>query len=359
MLGNHRLAFSGEVNGRLSEARVYSAYTNLSRRMQYAVGAYQSPYYFPEVGSLRPVDQGVWEEIYPITRIIERQVFGIGIYPFDRFTRTEFGARLSNVDRSSMFIGRLINEFTGAATPFQILAEVHQPSINYVQPYAAFVSDNVLWGFTGPIMGRRYRFQVEPIIGTYKWMDYLVDYRRYDPILFNFLTLSTRVLASVSDGRDADTLRKYIGYPELLRGYDREEFALNEIRACAFNAPGNNDPRYYRCSPLVGSRIAIANVEVRFPLLRRVDIGLLPLSLPPIEGLVFYDVGLTWFEGQNLRWSRPADFDPAFQRHALRSYGFGVRLNLFNFALLRWDYAIPLDDPRRDRYWRFSLGPCF
>jgi hypothetical protein len=359
MLGNHRLAFSGEVNGRLSEARVYSAYTNLSRRMQYAVGAYQSPYYFPEVGSLRPVDQGVWEEIYPITRIIERQVFGIGIYPFDRFTRTEFGARLSNVDRSSMFIGRLINEFTGAATPFQILAEVHQPSINYVQPYAAFVSDNVLWGFTGPIMGRRYRFQVEPIIGTYKWMDYLVDYRRYDPILFNFLTLSTRVLASVSDGRDADTLRKYIGYPELLRGYDREEFALNEIRACAFNAPGNNDPRYYRCSPLVGSRIAIANVEVRFPLLRRVDIGLLPLSLPPIEGLVFYDVGLTWFEGQNLRWSRPADFDPAFQRHALRSYGFGVRLNLFNFALLRWDYAIPLDDPRRDRYWRFSLGPSF
>jgi hypothetical protein len=355
MLGNHRLAFSGEVNGRLSEARVYSAYTNLSRRLQYAVGAYQSPYYFPEVGALQPVGDGVWEEIYPITRIIERQVFGIGIYPFDRFTRAEFGARLSNVDRSSLFIGRLLNENTGAATPFQILDEVHQPSINYMQPYAAFVSDNVLWGFTGPIMGRRYRFQVEPILGTYKWMDYLADYRRYDPILFNFLTLSTRFLASVSDGRDADTLRKYIGYPELLRGYDREEFALNEIRQCGLN----DDPKYYRCSPLVGSRIAVANFEVRFPLLRRVDIGLLPISLPPIEGLVFYDVGVTWFEGQKLHWSRPTDFDPAFQRHALRSYGFGVRLNLFNFALLRWDYAIPLDDPRRDSYWRFSLGPSF
>jgi hypothetical protein len=355
MLGNHRLAFSGEVNGRLSEARVYGAYTNLSRRMQYAVGAYQSPYYFPEVGALTPLGNGIWQEVYPITRIIERQVFGIGIYPFDRFTRTEFGARLSNVDRSSLFIGRHLDENTGIAEPFQILDEVHQPSINYVQPYAAFVSDNVLWGFTGPIMGRRYRFQVEPIIGTYKWMDYLVDYRRYDPILFNFLTLSTRVLTSVSAGRDADTLRKYIGYPELLRGYDREEFALDEMRGCGLN----EDPKYYRCSPLVGSRIAVANVEVRFPLLRRVDIGLLPLSLPPIEGLVFYDVGVTWFEGQKLHWSRPSGFDPAFQRHALRSYGFGVRLNLFNFALLRWDYAIPLDDPRRDSYWRFSLGPSF
>ena len=355
MLGNHRLAFSGEVNGRLSEARVYSAYTNLSRRLQYAVGAYQSPYYFPEVGALIEREPGLFEEVYPITRIIERQVFGIGIYPFDRFTRAEFGARLSNVDRSSLFIGRFINANTGTATPFQILDEVHQPSINYMQPYAAFVSDNVLWGFTGPIMGRRYRFQVEPIIGTYKWMDYLVDYRRYDPILFNFLTLSTRLLASVSDGRDADTLRKYVGYPELLRGYDREEFALNEIRRCGLS----EQPQYYRCSPLVGSRLAVANVELRFPLFRRVDIGLLPLSLPPIEGLVFYDVGVTWFEGQTLRWSRPADFDPAFERHALRSYGFGVRLNLFNFALLRWDYSIPLDDPRRDRYWRFSLGPSF
>ena len=66
-----------------------------------------------------------------------------------------------------------------------------------------------------------------------------------------------------------------------------------------------------------------------------------------------------WFEGQKLHWSRPSDFDPAFQRHALRSYGFGVRVNLFNFALLRWDYAIPLDDPHGDSYWRFSLGPSF
>ena len=102
----------------------------------------------------------------------------------------------------------------------------------------------------------------------------------------------------------------------------------------------------------------MANVEVRFPLLRRVDIGLLPLSLPPIEGLVFYDVGVTWFEGQNLHWSRPSDFDPAFQRHALRSYGFGVRVNLFNFALLRWDYAIPLD-AERDPNVTFSLGASY
>ena len=47
-------------------------------------------------------------------------------------------------------------------------------------------------------------------------------------------------------------------------------------------------------------------------------------------------------------------------RHLLRSYGAGVRVNLFNFALLRWDYAIPLDGPwKGDGYWRFSIAPSF
>jgi hypothetical protein len=33
-------------------------------------------------------------------------------------------------------------------------------------------------------------------------------------------------------------------------------------------------------------------------------------------------------------------------------------VNLFNFALARWDYAIPLDIDRKG-FWTFSLGPSF
>ena len=32
--------------------------------------------------------------------------------------------------------------------------------------------------------------------------------------------------------------------------------------------------------------------------------------------------------------------------YPLRSYGFGLRLNLFNYAILRWDYAVPVDQER-------------
>jgi hypothetical protein len=43
----------------------------------------------------------------------------------------------------------------------------------------------------------------------------------------------------------------------------------------------------------------------------------------------------------------------------LRSYGFGLRLNLFGIALLRWDYSIPLDSSNRTGYWFWTLGPSF
>jgi hypothetical protein len=34
-------------------------------------------------------------------------------------------------------------------------------------------------------------------------------------------------------------------------------------------------------------------------------------------------------------------------------------VNLFNYAILRWDYAIPLDAPGHHRFWTWSLWPSF
>ena len=110
---------------------------------------------------------------------------------------------------------------------------------------------------------------------------------------------------------------------------------------------------------LIGSRIAVANAELRFPLLRRVDLGILPISLPPVDGLFFYDAGVAWSGGQQVSLTAPQNYDFTKQRFALRSYGYGVRVNLFNFAILRWDYAWPRDGFSRKPYWVFSIGPNF
>jgi hypothetical protein len=89
--------------------------------------------------------------------------------------------------------------------------------------------------------------------------------------------------------------------------------------------------------------VAIAQAEVRFPVIRNLNLGLLPISLPPVDGLVFFDAGIAWSRGQSTSFTQPDNYDDTIQRYVLRSYGAGIRLNLFGFALLRWDYAIPLD----------------
>jgi outer membrane protein assembly factor BamA len=112
--------------------------------------------------------------------------------------------------------------------------------------------------------------------------------------------------------------------------------------------------------------VAFANAEVRFPLLRRLDLGVLPIALPPIDALVFYDVGIAWTgqsrDGsptQRVSWSRPDNYDLTRQRYPRRSYGYGVRFNLFGFAILRWDYAFPLDGPSRKPFGSWFFGPSF
>ncbi len=350
LLGNNRMAFSAEVNGRISEARVFAGYTHLARRLQYMVGFFQEPFYFAQAGFLDEPD-GLISENIVISRYVQREAFGVAMYPFNRFSRVEFGGRLTSVARTEQVIKRLINPNTGASTGYFIDNVDRSPSISYMQPYGAYVSDNTLWGINGPIMGRRFRFQVEPTFGRYQWMEYMADYRRYDPIIFNTLTIASRAMASISMGRDADSLRKYIGYSSIIRGYEgRSLFSPN----CQISTGTD----LARCSQVLGSRVAVANVELRFPLLRRADLGGI-ISLPPIEGLVFYDAGVAWFSGQDVSFTRKPVSNPINERALLTSHGFGVRVNLYGFAVLRWDYAIPHAAVERRGFWRFSFGPNF
>jgi hypothetical protein len=359
LLGNNRLAFAGQMNGRLSEAWLYAGYTNLARRVQFTTGVSQQPIWFLQGLNYGPYPgvPGAVIESTQLARYVVRQAFGIGIYPLNRFTRLEFGAQMNNVERSIAWIRRGIELNTGQSTQFVFDSITNRSALNYFAPYGAYVSDNTLFGYTGPISGRRYRFQVEPTLGNLQWVDYQADYRRYFPILFNFLTFAARVQSSIAVGRNEEDFPKYIGRPEFVRGYDREQINGGQ---CGVGIGGAGDqPSICSANELIGSRVAFANAELRFPLVRRFDLGLLPISLPPVDGLFFYDAGVAWNGGQSVYWSAPDNYDVSRQRRVIRSYGFGIRLNLFGFALVRWDYAKPLDRPGQKAYWQWTLGPSF
>ena len=362
LLGNSHLALSGQVNGRFSDAQIYAGYTQLGRRLQYNASAFQTPFYFATSREYTPdPTTGFTQEQQGIARLLIRQAGGTALYPLNRFTRVEFGALFNNVDRAILNVRRLGQTQGGfflPATGFTTDGDFRSlPSFNYVQPFFAFVSDNTLSGLTAsPLIGRRMRFDIAPSVGTFRIVEYTADYRRYDPILFNFLTVATRFQSSLTIGRDEGTFQKYIGNPQYIRGYDRQNFGSI---GCSNNIFGGSN---FGCSrtELLGSRVALANAELRFPVVRRLDLGLLPISLPPVEGLVFYDAGVAWSRDQSLTLRRaPDSYDADTERYLLTSYGAGIRVNLFGFAIVRWDYAIPLDTPDRKGFWTWSVGPSF
>lgn len=353
MLGNNHIAVAGEVNGRMSEARAFLGYTNIAHRWQFSTALSQAPYYFLSSDSLANTGvAGSSLENQQITTYVARQAFGVTAYPLDRFTRVEIGAGFNNIDRSRLFVTRNVIGGT-TASGYSVDSTVRDPSLNYVDGQIALVSDNTLFGYTGPVMGRRFRVQFTPVTGAYQWKQYLVDYRRYDPIIFNYLTLATRFYSDLSIGKDEEAFPKYIARPDFVRGYDRNSTFYLSCPVIGAN-PSN-------CSAvqLLGSRVMVANVEARFPLIRRLELGFLPVDLPPLDGLLFYDAGLAWSRGQRVYGFRPDDYDVHSQRYPLRSYGAGLRLNLFNYAILRWDYAIPVDQTGHKGIWTWSLWPSF
>ncbi|MEK7240188.1 MAG: hypothetical protein AAB224_06340 [Gemmatimonadota bacterium] len=356
LVGNRRLALAGGINGRVEEAQVFAAYTSLARRFQYTTGFQQQPTFFLLNSTQTAVGgsggtQAIQEQA--LARYIQRSAFLAGLYPLNRFKRFEYGLSLNNIDRSLMFISYGVDYNYGYTTNVYLDSIVHLSSLNFAAPYAAFVHDNTINGLTGPIFGQRYRFELEHAAGNLSWTNYNTDYRRYDALLFSYLTLATRVQTAISAGSGENQFPKYIGRADIIRGYDRENYYSSVCQSVTSGTAACS------ATQLLGSRVAFANVELRFPVVRSFGWLGRAITLIPVDGLVFYDAGMAWSKGQKVSISRPASYDWQTQRYPLRSYGYGFRVNLFNFAILRIDKSYPLDGAQTKGYWYWTLGPSF
>jgi len=88
-------------------------------------------------------------------------------------------------------------------------------------------------------------------------------------------------------------------------------------------------------------------------------LGFLPVGFPPIEGALFYDVGIAWDDSSTVKWSRKSTEDPVLVRTPLRSWGASIRANVFGLLILRFDYTKPTNRQLKHSYWTISLGPTF
>jgi Tol biopolymer transport system component len=354
ILGNHQLVFAGYVNGRISEAQILAAYANLSRRVNWAAGISQDPYYFLEPSDIEPGDQ-IGENVFVtnIRRLVVRSAFGSAYYPISRFQRIEAGMRFANVDDAILKIKEPYNPATGFATEEPFLETDNLPGVTYLQPSAALVFDNSLFGYVGPFYGRRYRFEFAQTLGGWDFSQVTADYRRYDRIL-GPIVLATRALYFGRIGPDAREFRIYAGSTDLIRGNTSGSYRRNE---CLNTSDPDAETGCVELDRLVGTQIGIGTVELRFPILNP-SFGT-PAGIPPLEGAIFYDIGIAWDGASTLKWRRDAGDDPIRVRTPLKTLGVSVRTNLFGFAVARLDYSIPQNRSAVKGLWTFSLGPTF
>ncbi|HET9275860.1 MAG TPA: BamA/TamA family outer membrane protein, partial [Gemmatimonadales bacterium] len=355
MLGNHRLGFAASLNGRLPETFFLAQYVNLARRLNWGVGLTQEPYFFYEgSGVVAGPRQGEATYITSIRRIVQRQASVLGWYPFSRFQRMEFGLGLVNVDDDRQELLEFFDPVTGAITAEPQLVTTSLQSANFVSPTLAFVHDNTIFGSVGPWVGRRARFEAAPRFGSWQFTTLTGDYRRYDrlvgPVVF-----ATRLYYYGHHGRDEARFRFYGGSPEILRGYTSGSFGRNE---CLTVFDPNTFTGCAEADQLVGTRLGVFNAELRFPLLYA-SLGFLPPGFPVIEGALFFDAGMVWEGGVDVKLKRDPGDNILSVRSPLKSYGVGVRANVLNLLILRLDYARPLDRSGLKHLWTLSLGPTF
>ena len=359
MLGNHTLAFAGSVNGRLAEAQVLAAYLNQSHRLNWLAGASQTPYYFYLPAPVDTTGASPYDYIQTarIERFIVRDVFAAGYYPLNRFTRVELGGHFANIDQAILEWDYGCVRNVGCEGPISDSRTQDLGSVSYYGPQVALVHDNTLFGWVGPFAGARSRLQISPSFGNWQFTEGLADVRRY--FFARPFTFAFRGLVYGRRGRDADLFPQFLGSTELIRGYTAGSLLNNECITAPSTSPGPTGCP--ALDQLIGSSIGVFNAELRFPLTRSVVLGFLPVGLPPIEGALFYDAGLAWNNGSQvrLRQSACSNPDPEVCRVPVKSWGGSIRMNFLGFVVLRFDYTKPLDRPHNSPYWTVSLGPTF
>ena len=359
LLDNHTLSTSLQVGStfgprfvdRLQNGAASIAYQDLTGRWTRGVVVQQVPHL---AGAFRSVSETV--NGLPVTvkekiefRQIYRGLFAVASYPFDTSRRLELSAgyqhltfdQESQVQSSTSPVGSLV----GVASPLVV------PSagpLHLVQGTVAFVSDHSVFGATSPVEGQRYRLQVTAVGGTVGYEDILADYRRYIRPA-PWYTIAFRVMEDGRYGSGAEDPRLLplsVGYRNVVRGYDLSSFSANDCQPTATQPCPAIDQ-------LLGSRIAAANVELRFPLQRSFGFGSQYFRSLPTELAVFADAGYAWHDDAN----RPPFL--VGPRSPVTSVGVAVRVNLFGFAVGEMDLVRPLQRPHAGWIFAFGLSPGF
>lgn len=360
MLGDRALGVAAQVAGSVADVGGKMVYVNRRHRWNWAASMEQWPY---RSGFVSLSQDSVAGQVR-LTETIERQTNRGGYlttsYPFSATRRLELtgGARalsFSKDIRTNVYL-----QETRQLVERQQTRDTLAPTLYLGEGSVAVVGDSSFYGATSPIYGSRSRLQVGHSRGSLQYTSALADWRRYYmPV--RPVTVAFRVMHFGRYGRNAERPRDclrfdveierpaecvnglpdlYLGYPELVHGYGFDSFSAAE---CLRGSEGLDCSSFDR---LIGSRMLVANAEVRAPVVGLFT-GELEYGRIPVEVAAFFDAGLAWTKDD-----QPAAFGGT--RRPVRSVGGAARVNVFGLLTVEVAASRPLD--RLDRSWRWQIG---
>ncbi len=349
--GENQLFAVVAIDGEIYDFGAQVGYLNQERRINWGGIVSHIPYPYAYMRGItdtleindEPVE--VYNLQYIIQRIFEDQVSVFAYYPFSISRRIEVGGtlawyyyRMDAINNYYLLDGRKIDEDR---------ERLDAPDgFNLQRINIAFVEDNSYFGMASPWAGWRYRAGVERIFGEADMYSITLDYRRY----FNIrpFTFAFRATHYGRYGREPEELfyPQYLGYMGYVRGYDYNSmYRLQETMPL----PDNFEFQDF-FNQLLGSRVILSGLEVRFPFTGPERIALISSRIFFTELNLFLDAGVAWNSYNRLTLNPDKITEQKIEvnereeyknRFPVFSTGASVRINLFGALILEPFIAFP------------------
>ncbi|MDM7913791.1 MAG: peptidase S9 [Candidatus Eisenbacteria bacterium] len=352
MLANRELSLYVQANGGVRDIGGQVIYQNNRSRWTWGAAAGHIPYRVTTTAAYQdtvrvngqPQQGVVFEE--QNQRQYEEMLQLNASYPFSQTQRFEIGTGYSRITFSNQL--HVVETVSGFQVRDRTQDLPSRDAMNLFQGYAALVEDRSFFGFTSPVAGTRWRLEVAPTFGSLQYESVLADYRHYfflRPITFAVRGLHFGRYGGNAESDDLSPL--FLGTETLVRGYSSGSFDASEC----------GDPTGGTCGPfdrLIGSRIAVGNLELRVPLLGDEQLRLLTFPYLPTEIVAFADGGVAWSSSETpkLRFDRTTN-----ERVPVFSAGGSARLNVLGALVVELYAAHPFQRPEKNWEFGFLLSP--
>ena len=339
MMGDHQIVFQTDLLIDLKNSDYGLSYLYLPGRIDWGFTAFHNARFL----DLNP-EGSLFDTLYRFS------TWGVGAmasYPIDRFNRIDFSLMWLNLSRDNL---------DDASSPSQ-----HR---SLIMPFISYVNDNSIWqgGWFGPNNGSRFNFT---FYGTPKLSNdgldmqtFTADYRSYSKWAKEFIFVY-RLSGGISTGSNKQNFllggtEGWINYhlaTSEIPIYNVEDFAfLTQVLPV----------RGYDYAQQIGTRFAVTNMEFRFPLLKYLIFGAVPVGFANILGAAFVDMGSAWSDDHSWRaFVKDPNDGSIVTNDLLIGTGVGTRIFLYGLPIrfdIAWRFRVgSFSEP----YYYFAIGPDF